>query len=379
LTPPFPELGFQLLHSDKGARAGVIKTAHGEVPTPVFMPVGTQGTVKALQPRDLVLSGAHIILANTYHLYLRPSAEVLQSAGGLHSFISWDRAILTDSGGFQVFSLSDLRDITDEGVIFRSHHDGSSHRFTPENVIRIQRAIGSDIMMQLDECITSNAGYDEVAQAMKRTVRWAERSIEALEKNKPLYGFDQLLFGIVQGGVYEQLRLECIDALSAMPFHGYAIGGLAVGEPVEELYRITDYSARRLSVDKPRYLMGVGTPENLLRAISLGVDMFDCVIPTRNARNGMFFTSGGSINIRNAVHKTDPQPVDESCECYTCSTFSRSYLRHLFIAREILGLQLATLHNITYYLKLMRDARKAILENRYEAWMKGCMEAWMIG
>ncbi len=345
----------------------------------MFIPVGTRGTVKAVQQRELIQSGAHLILANTYHLYLRPGDDILRSAGGLHSFISWDRAVLTDSGGFQVFSLSNLRDISDDGVVFRSHLDGSPHTFTPESVIRMQRIIGSDVMMQLDECITSNAEYDDVAAAMNRTIAWAERSIAALEANKPLYGFEQMLFGIVQGGVYEQLRQECIEKLKAMPFHGFAIGGLAVGETVEDMYRITGYSTQRMPEGKPRYLMGVGTPENLLHAIALGVDMFDCVMPTRNARNGMLFTSTGTVNIRNAQHKTDRQPVDLECDCYTCAAFSRSYLRHLFAAKEILGLQLATLHNITYYLKLMRDAREAIIENRYEAWMKGCMEAWVNG
>ena len=373
------ESGFQLVHTDKTARAGIVSTAHGFVRTPVFMPVGTQGTVKAIGPRDLVNAGADIILSNTYHLYLRPGCDVLKAADGLHRYSSWERAILTDSGGFQVFSLSDLRDISDEAVVFRSHINGSQHTFTPENVVAMQRAIGSDIMMPLDECITSTAGYDEVAAAMNRTIRWAGRSIAALEEHEPLYGFDQMLFGIVQGGIHEELRKECVDALAEMPFHGYAIGGLAVGEPVEDLYRVAGYTAAQLPADKSRYLMGVGTPENLLHAIALGVDMFDCVMPTRNARNGMLFTSAGAINIRNAKFKTDKAPIDEACECYTCTTFSRSYIRHLSIAREILGLHLATLHNITYYLKLMRNARKAILDNRYEMWMNEIVEAWRRG
>lgn len=333
------------------------------------MPVGTQGAVKALEQRELIQLGARIILSNTYHLYLRPGDDILQSAGGLHSFISWDGTILTDSGGFQVFSLSNLRDISDNGVVFRSHLDGTSHTFTPENIIRMQRVIGADVMMQLDECIASNTEQVDVAAAMRRTITWAERSVNALEENKPLYGFEQLLFGIVQGGVYEELRQECVEKLTAMPFHGFSIGGLAVGEPVEDMYRITGYTTRMLPDDKPRYLMGVGTPENILRAIALGVDMFDCVLPTRNARNGMVFTSNGSINIRNAKYKTDRQPVDASCDCYTCSTFSRSYVRHLFIAKEILGLQLTTLHNIAFYLRLMREAREAILHDSYEHWM----------
>ncbi len=351
-----------------------MKTAHGEVSTPVFMPVGTQGAVKALQQRELTAADAQIILSNTYHLYLRPGDDILYDAGGLHSFISWDRAILTDSGGYQVFSLSDLRKINDHGVEFRSHIDGTSHTFTPENVIRMQRVIGSDVMMQLDECIASNVDMSEVAAAMKRTVLWAERSIVALEEHKPLYGFEQMLFGIVQGGVYEELRHECVEKLIAMPFHGFAIGGLAVGEPIDDMYRITEYTARMLPEDKPRYLMGVGTPENMLRAIASGIDMFDCVLPTRNARNGMLFTSAGSLNIRNAKYKTDRQPVDGACECYTCLNFSRRYIRHLFVAGEILGLQLTTLHNITFYLRLMKEAREAIENDCYDYWMTGILE-----
>jgi queuine tRNA-ribosyltransferase len=369
LTAPHSDLGFQLVHTSQKARAGFLKTAHGEIPTPVFMPVGTQGTVKALEQRELTQMGARLILANTYHLYLRPGDNILLSAGGVHSFISWDRAILTDSGGFQVFSLSDLREVNDKGVIFRSHIDGTSHTFTPESVIRMQRVIGSDIMMVLDECIASNAGFEAVASAMHRTISWACRSINAFEETKPLYGFDQMLFGIVQGGIFEELRFACIEKLITMPFGGYAIGGLAVGESSDDMYRITEYSADKLPVHKPRYLMGVGTPENILRAIESGIDMFDCVLPTRNARNGMLFTSTGTVNIRNAKHKADRQPVDESCDCYTCVTFSRSYLRHLFIAKEIVGLQLATLHNVTFYLRLLSEARKAILENAYDRWM----------
>ena len=374
MTSSSQEIGFQVECKSGSARAGSLKTAHGDVQTPVFMPVGTQGTVKALEQRELVQLKARIILANTYHLYLRPGQEVLRSAGGLHQFISWDRALLTDSGGFQVFSLSDLRDINDEGVVFRSHLDGTSHTFTPESVVQTQRVIGSDIMMQLDECIVSNATYDDVAAAMKRTIAWAERSITAFNEYEPLYGFEQILFGIVQGGIYEDLRQECADALKSVPFHGYAIGGLAVGEPVEDMYRVAEYTARQLPDEKPRYLMGVGTPENILQAVALGVDMFDCVMPTRNARNGMLFTSAGTVNIRNAKHKFDQQPLDDECECYTCATFSKSYLRHLFMAKEILGLQLATLHNITYYVGLMRNAREAIRNDRYDVWMKNILE-----
>jgi len=343
------------------------------------MPVGTQGTVKALEHRELIDSDARIILGNTYHLYLRPGEKVLQEMGGLHSFMSWDKALLTDSGGFQVFSLSDLREIDDNGVLFRSHLDGSAHTFTPESVIKTQRIIGSDIMMQLDECITSNAEYDEIAVAMNRTVAWAKRSKDALVASEPLYGFDQMLFGIVQGGVYEPLRQECIEQLVPIRFHGYAIGGLAVGEPAEDMYRITEFTAQRLPEDTPRYLMGVGTPENLLHAVKRGVDMFDCVMPTRNARNGMLFTSTGSVNIRNAKHKVDRNPIDEMCTCYACTTFSKGYIRHLFLAKEILGLQLATIHNITFYLQLMNQMREAILRNDYDNWMKGILKQWNNG
>lgn len=373
MTSASQEIGFQVVHESGNARAGTLRTAHGDVQTPVFMPVGTQGTVKALEQRELLQLDAQIILANTYHLYLRPGVHVLQAAGGLHAFMSWDRAVLTDSGGFQVFSLSDLRDIDDNGVVFRSHLDGSAHTFTPENVVQTQRVIGSDVMMQLDECIISNAAYDDVAAAMERTIAWAERSITTFKEIKPLYGFEQMLFGIVQGGIYEDLRLQCIDAMKRIPFHGYAIGGLAVGEPIEDMYRITQYTAQQLPANKPRYLMGVGTPENIVRAVEMGVDMFDCVMPTRNARNGMLFTSNGTVNIRNAKYKTDQEQVDEECMCYTCTTFSRSYLRHLFMAKEILGLQLASLHNITFYLQLMRSAREAICEDNYDSWMRNVL------
>jgi queuine tRNA-ribosyltransferase len=369
------DAGFRVEHTDGGARTGKLETAHGSVPTPVFMPVGTQGTVKALAQRELIESGALIILSNTYHLYLRPGRDVLLASGGLHRFASWDRAILTDSGGFQVYSLSDLRQVDDTGVVFRSHLDGSTHEFTPEYVIDTQRIIGADIMMQLDECVAADAPRGTVVGAMERSLKWAERSIAAFQQYKPLYGYRQMLFGIVQGGTYDDLREESAVSLAAMPFDGYAIGGLAVGEPVEEMYRVTEFTAGMLPRDKPRYLMGVGTPENLLTAIGLGVDMFDCVMPTRNARNGMIFTSKGPLNIRNARFRTDRAPIDGRCGCYTCCHFKRMYIRHLFMAKEILGLQLATIHNVSFYLNLMRGAREAIAQNRYRSWMESMLSA----
>jgi queuine tRNA-ribosyltransferase len=359
---------FSLLKTDGKARAGVISTPHGDIHTPVFMPVGTQGAVKALEQREIEEARAELLLSNTYHLYLRPGMDVIIEAGGLHRFASWNRAILTDSGGYQVFSLSDLRTVNENGVTFRSHLDGSLHEFTPERVVEIQRAIGSDILMQLDECVGYPAAYELLQSAVRRTIEWADRSLDAFNVTEPLYGNEQALFGIIQGGTHHDLRESCAQELSNRPFNGYAIGGLAVGEPAEEMYHTAEFTAGILPEDKPRYLMGVGTPENLLTAIGLGVDMFDCVIPTRNARNGMLFTSNGTVNIRNAQYRTSLVPIDAECGCYTCRTFSKSYLRHLFNAREILGLQLATIHNITYYLNLMRSAREAILEEKYTEW-----------
>jgi queuine tRNA-ribosyltransferase len=343
-------------------------TPHGKIHTPVFMPVGTQGAVKALEHREIEEAGAELILSNTYHLYLRPGTDVIKEAGGLHRFASWNKPILTDSGGYQVFSLSDLRKVNDNGVTFRSHLDGSLHEFTPERVVEIQRAIGSDILMQLDECVGYPSPYDTLKSAVYRTIEWADRSMDAFAAEEPIYGYDQAMFGIMQGGTHEDLRELCARELTKRPFDGFAIGGLAVGEPPEELYRIAGFTADLLPEDKPRYLMGVGTPENLLTAIGLGVDMFDCVMPTRNARNGMLFTSEGTVNIRNARYRSKPEPVDPVCGCYTCRTFSKSYLRHLFNAREILGLQLATIHNTTYYMTLMRSARESILAENYAEW-----------
>jgi queuine tRNA-ribosyltransferase len=361
-------LKFKHIAQDGKARAGVLETDHGVIETPVYMPVGTQGTVKATEQRELIELGAQIILGNTYHLYLRPGMDVIEQAGGLHRFINWQKPILTDSGGFQVFSLTALRDIADNGVTFRSHLDGSPHVFTPESVIQIERQLGSDIMMAFDECTPYPCEFEYARKSNEMTVRWAERCKIATEKQPALYGHSQALFGIVQGSVYPEIREMSARALTKLEFDGYAIGGLAVGEPVEEMYKITEFTEQFLPADKPRYLMGVGTPENILESIERGVDMFDCVIPTRNGRNGMLWTRDGTINIRNARYKTDFTPVDAECDCYTCRTFTRSYLRHLFITKEILALQLASIHNLALFLWITRESRKAILEKRFTEW-----------
>jgi queuine tRNA-ribosyltransferase len=325
------------------------------------MPVGTQGAVKAIELRELDEIGAQIILGNTYHLYLRPGTEILRNAGGLHRFMAWSKPMLTDSGGYQVYSLSDLRKISEEGVTFKSHLDGSSHVFTPERVIEIERAIGADIMMVLDECTPHPCELEYARKSNEQTLRWAGRSKAAFEKIGPMYGHAQALFGIVQGSVYPEIRKQSARELVAMDFDGYAIGGLAVGEPAEEMYRITEVCEPWLPETKPRYLMGVGTPANLLESIDRGIDMFDCVLPTRNARNAMLFTRNGSLNITNATFKEAFEPVDSECGCYTCTHFTRAYLRHLFQSKEIVALQLATIHNLAFYHWLMREARKAIL------------------
>ena len=359
---------FKHIAQDGKARAGVLETDHGVIETPIYMPVGTQGTVKATEQRELIELGAQIILGNTYHLYLRPGMDVIEQAGGLHRFMNWQKPILTDSGGFQVFSLTALRDIGDNGVTFRSHLDGSPHVFTPESVIEIERQLGSDIMMVFDECTPYPCEFEYARKSNEMTLRWAERCRLATEKQPALYGHSQALFGIIQGSVYPEIREISARALTQLEFDGYAIGGLAVGEPVEEMYKITEFTEQFLPVNKPRYLMGVGTPENILESIERGVDMFDCVIPTRNGRNGMLWTRNGTINIRNAQYKTDFTPVDAECDCYTCRTFTRSYLRHLFVTKEILALQLASIHNLTLFLWITRESRKAILEKRFAEW-----------
>ena len=356
------------------ARAGLLTTDHGTIETPIFMPVGTQGTVKAVEQRELKELGAQIILGNTYHLYLRPGMEVMQSMGGLHRFMNWDKPILTDSGGYQVFSLNDLRTIGHDGVTFKSHLDGSSHYFTPEKVVGIQRAIGSDIMMVLDECPPHPCAEEYARQSNAMTVRWAGQCKKAWQETPPLYGHHQSLFAIVQGGVYQHIRAESAKALVDLDFEGYAVGGLAVGEPAETMYSITEYITPFLPVNKPRYLMGVGTPENILESIDRGIDMFDCVMPTRNGRNGMVFTRNGRINIRNAKWKTDDRPLDGDFDSYTNKNFSRGYLRHLFQVDEILGLQLASIHNLSFYLWLVREARLKILDGTFPVWKKDMLE-----
>ena len=366
---------FILEHTHGKARTGRIVTSRGEIPTPVFMPVGTQGSVKAIEQRELVSEDARIILGNTYHLYLRPGTKLIETAGGLHRFMGWDRHLLTDSGGYQVFSLAGLRGISEEGVQFRSHIDGSAHLFTPERVIDFQRSLGSDIMMVLDECAPHPCDEEYAERSNALTLRWAERCRVRLEQTVPLYGHEQSLFGIVQGSVYPSIRENSSRALGALDFPGYAIGGLSVGEPVDQMYRMVEICTDILPPEKPRYLMGVGTPENLLEGIERGVDMFDCVMPTRNARNAVVFTSRGRLNMRNARHADDFSPVDPACSCYTCRTFSRAYLRHLFKAGEILALQLATIHNIAYYLSLLRAAREAIAGGTFPAWKQSVLSA----
>ena len=363
-------LKFTLLKTDGKARAGVLETDHGIVETPAFMPVGTQGSVKAIGPRELNEIGAQVILGNTYHLYLRPGVEVIEEAGGLHRFISWKEPILTDSGGYQVFSLSELRTIAEEGVTFRSHIDGSAHQFTPEKVVRVQRQLGSDIMMVLDECAPYPCEHEYAHGSNALTLRWAVRCKNEFGKTRELYGAKQALFAIVQGSVFPDIREQSARALRGMDFDGYAIGGLAVGEPAETMYELTELCEAILPIEKPRYLMGVGTPENLLESIERGMDMFDCVLPTRNGRNATLFTHAGILNIKNAVHKNDFSPVDSDCGCYTCATFTRAYLRHLFNVKEILALQLATIHNLAFYLWLMRETRKAIVETRFAQWKR---------
>lgn len=356
------------LDSKTSARAGLIYTDHGVIETPVFMPVGTQGTVKAVEQRELVEIGAQIILGNTYHLYLRPGTDVILKAGGLHKFIGWERGILTDSGGFQIFSLAQFRKISKEGVKFQSHIDGSYHFFTPESIIDIQRILGSDIMMCLDECTPYPCDYDYAFKSNQLTIEWAKRSRERFDNTKPLYSHTQAIFGIVQGSIYPEIRAKSVEELVKLDFDGYAIGGLAVGEPIETMYQIAEFTASLLPVDKPRYLMGVGTPENILEAISRGIDMFDCVIPTRNGRNATLYTREGKFSIKNAIYKEDFTPVDKDCDCYTCRSFTRAYLRHLFNADEILALQLASIHNLAFYLWLVREARSHIIQGDFLEW-----------
>jgi queuine tRNA-ribosyltransferase len=345
-----------------GARAGEFVTPHGIVWTPVFMPVGTQATVKAMTPPELEELGAEIILANTYHLYLRPGIEVMRLAGGLHEFMGWRRPILTDSGGFQVFSLSNLRKITDDGVEFRSHLDGSTHFMTPELSMEVQSVLGSDIAMCFDECVKLPAAEDVSRAAMERTLKWAARGKEYFERRGIQ---NQALFGIIQGALYEDQRAECARRLAEIGFPGYAIGGLSVGESHSEMYRILDVAGQTLPREKPRYLMGVGMPENLVEGVTRGVDMFDCVLPSRNGRNGNLLTRHGSINIKNARFERDFTPIDDECDCYACRNFTKAYVRHLYRAGEILAARLCTWHNLRFLTRLMRDARAAIIGGTY--------------
>jgi len=354
-------LHFRLLAKDNKteARCGEISTNHGKIPTPAFMPVGTQATVKSLTPEQIKKTNAHALLCNAYHLYLRPGEEVVKKLGGLHKFMNWDGAIITDSGGYQVFSLASLTKVTDDGVEFQSPIDGSRKFLNPEKAMEIQHALGADIIMAFDECLPYPCEQDRVKQSMYRTVNWANRCLKAHDSE------NQDLFAIVQGSVFKDIREECVDRLVEMEFSGYAIGGLSVGEGNQLMNEVLEYTAPRLPTDKPRYLMGVGFPKDILDGIEHGIDMFDCVIPTRNGRNGCAFTSEGKLKIRNSSYKEDERPLDEDCHCYTCKNFSRGYIRHLLTANEILGLSLMSLHNICFFENMMEMARQSIIEGNF--------------
>ena len=362
---------FDILNKDKGsaARAGKLTTDHGDIETPIFMPVGTAGTVKGVHQRELKLDvKAEIILGNTYHLFLRPGMDIIEGAGGLHKFMNWDRPILTDSGGYQVYSLSGSRKITEEGVKFQSHIDGSYHYFTPERAIDIQRSIGADIIMAFDECTPYPCDYAYAKNSMGMTHRWLKRCMDQMEKTSCSYGYSQALFPIVQGSTYKDLRQESAKVISSFNAVGNAIGGLSVGEPEEDLYEMTALVTAILPKEKPRYLMGVGTPWNLLECIALGVDMFDCVMPSRNARHGLLFTSNGTINIKNKKWSTDFSAIDEHSDCYVDLNYSKAYLRHLLKSGEFLGMQIATIHNLAFYLRLMKEARARIIDGSFSSW-----------
>ena len=362
---------FELAHTDttSAARAGVLHTAHGIIRTPIFMPVGTAGSVKAVHQRELEQDiRAEIILGNTYHLYLRPGTDLLEKAGGLHNFNGWKRPLLTDSGGYQVYSLGNNRKISEEGVVFKSHIDGSSHTFTPESVMDIQRLIGADIIMAFDECTPYPCDYNYANASMDLTHRWLTRCVNRVNTTQPLYGYEQSLFPIVQGSVYKDLREQSATFIANHQLDGNAIGGLSVGEPTDMMYEMTSLVCNILPQDKPRYLMGVGTPENILECIALGIDMFDCVMPTRNARNGMLFTTDGIINIRNEKWKNDLTPIDSALGGYVSEFYTKAYLRHLVINKEILGAQIASIHNLTFYLWLVREARTRIEDGSFSPW-----------
>ena len=361
---------FELLHADGSARRGRLHTAHGVVETPMFMPVGTQATVKGLTPEQVLGVGAQIILGNTYHLALRPGDELIAELGGLHRFMNWPRPILTDSGGYQVFSLATARKLTDHGALFRSHIDGALLELTPERAVAIQENLGSDIAMCLDECPPADATPDIMREAVRRTIAWAERCRAA--QRRP----DQALFAIVQGGTDVALRTECAAALIALDFPGYALGGFSVGETPAQMVAALEPSAAVLPRDKPRYLMGVGRPEDILDGVRCGIDLFDCVLPTRNGRNACAFTADGVLRLRNACHKRDSSPLESDCQCYTCRQFSRAYLHHLFLAKEMLGPTLLSLHNLAYYLRLMAEARRAIEEEQFAEFRAVCLARW---
>ncbi len=362
---------FDLLHKDSksSARAGLLKTDHGEIATPIFMPVGTAGTVKAVHQRELEEDiVAQIILGNTYHLYMRPGLEIIEKAGGIHQFNGWNRPILTDSGGYQVYSLAENRKIVEEGVHFQSHKDGSRHFFTPESIMDIQRTIGADIIMAFDECTPYPCEYDYAEKSMHMTHRWLDRCIQQFDKTEGRYGYTQTLFPIVQGSVYKDLRTQSAEYIAGTNRAGNAIGGLSVGEPAEDMYAMTAHVCTILPGDKPRYLMGVGTPANILECIALGVDMFDCVMPTRNARNGMLFTTQGIINIRNEKWKEDFSAIDPGLDRYASNFYSKAYLRHLITSNEILGAQIASIQNLSFYLWLVNEARKQIIDDNFASW-----------
>ncbi|HIL31506.1 MAG TPA: tRNA guanosine(34) transglycosylase Tgt [Dehalococcoidia bacterium] len=373
---PESKFDFQLQHTDGSARAGELVTPHGKALTPFFMPVATQATVKALTPEEVWGVGAQVVLSNAYHLYLRPGVETVSKLGGLHKFMGWDGPILTDSGGFQAFSMGPLRKVSDDGIKFRSHIDGSEHNFTPKLATANQEGLAPDIAMCFDQCIAYGATEAEVRQAMDRTYRWAQDCFDVHQASLTGAASGQALFGIVQGGTFEELRDESARAISAIPFHGYAVGGLAVGENKEDLYRFTGQVTELLPQDKPRYLMGVGSPEDLVEGVARGIDMFDCALPTRVARNGSMFTPEGRVDISKARYAEQQGPLDETCDCYTCQNYSAAYLRHLFRAKELLGLRLASIHNLRFVLSLMERMRAAIFEDRFESFRREFMDAY---
>jgi len=373
---PKAKFNFQLHHTDGAARAGELQTPHGKALTPFFMPVATQATVKGLTAEEVRDVGAQVVLSNAYHLYLRPGVETVVKLGGLHKFMGWDGPILTDSGGFQAFSMGPLREVSDDGIRFRSHIDGSEHNFTPELATANQEGLAPDIAMCFDQCIAYGASEKQVRQAMERTHRWAQSCFDAHQSSATGAASGQVLFGIVQGGTFPEMRDESARAISAIPFHGYAVGGLAVGENKEDMYRFTGQVAEVLPEDKPRYLMGVGSPEDLVEGVARGIDMFDCALPTRVARNGSLFTPEGRVDITKARYAEQQGPLDETCDCYTCRDYSAAYLRHLFRAKELLGLRLASIHNLRFVLALMERIRASILEKRFDAFRRDFLDRY---